>query len=250
MEPVFLKARDIPDFKTLKEYELCEAICKVIQKERLVGVQRIGMLWRIYIKSKEARVTLLANKIELRDLTINVFENNPFRANIGEGESEQNILKITVKDLPLSKTNKGLEDYLISQGLTLKSKIEYVKARDENNQLTDWLNGDRCVFVERFSDPLPRKTWIGDSSVRIFYKDQPANQQKRCTNCHKDGHYKKECTSDPCCIVCKDTSHRPGDKTCNGTAKQKHKHVTVFAGRQDILSNFHMCEVRIHGMVS
>ena len=36
---------------------------------------------------------------------------------------------------------------------------------------SDWLNGGRCIFVEKFSDPLPRTNWIGDSSVRILHKD-------------------------------------------------------------------------------
>ena len=58
---VFIRASEIPDFKTLKEYELCEAICKKITKESLLGVQRIGMLWHIYLKSKEARASVLAN---------------------------------------------------------------------------------------------------------------------------------------------------------------------------------------------
>ena len=67
VDPVFVKAREIPDFRTLKKYELCEAMCKQIKKENLLGVQRIGMLWRIYLKTKEARVNVLANKVEIRD---------------------------------------------------------------------------------------------------------------------------------------------------------------------------------------
>ena len=59
MAPVFIRAREIPNFKTLKEVELCEAICLIIQKSSLLGVQRIGMVWRLYLTNKEARVTLL-----------------------------------------------------------------------------------------------------------------------------------------------------------------------------------------------
>ena len=40
VEPAFLKARDVPDFKTLKEYELCEALSKGINRENLLGVQK------------------------------------------------------------------------------------------------------------------------------------------------------------------------------------------------------------------
>ena len=248
VDPVFVKAGEIPDFKTLKEYELCEAVCKRIKKDSLLGVQRIGMLWRIYLKTKEARVTVLANKVEIRDHCVNVFNNNPMRARLAEGETDQSVMKVTIKDLPLSKGNKGIEQYLITQGIKLRGKVEFAKARNENNELTDWLNGERIVFVDSFDDPLPRKTWIGDTSVRIFHRDQPSPSNKYCTNCHQDGHYRKQCTSEPCCIVCKGKNHGPGDKECSGTAKQQLKHVTAFAGKADPLSNFYPCEIKVFGM--
>ena len=247
VEPAFLKAKDVPEFKSLKEYELCEAISKVINKENLLGVQRIGMLWRIYLKSTESRVKLLANSVQLRNVSVSVFSNNPLRARLAEGETDQNIIKVTIKDFPLSKANSAIESYLIQQGIKLKTKIEYAKARNENNELTEWLNGDRIIFVEKFDEPLPRKTWISGSSVRIFHRDQPNNTKRVCSNCQQEGHFKQQCSNDPCCVVCKGKKHSPGDKECPGTAKNPHKSVTVFAGRQDVLSNFYLCDVNIFG---
>ena len=84
MGPVFIRASEIPDFKRLKEYGLCEAICKKITKESLLGVQRIGMLWCIYLKSNVARASVLANKVDIRDHCV-VCTNNPIRAKLSEG---------------------------------------------------------------------------------------------------------------------------------------------------------------------
>ena len=95
------------------------------------------------------------------------------------------MIKATIKDLPLSKGNNGIEQYLLHQGLKLRGNIEYCKARNESNELTDWLNGDRMVFVDQLEDPLPRKTYIGNTSVRIFHRNQPSNSCKYCTNCYK-----------------------------------------------------------------
>ena len=81
-----------------------------------------------------------------------MFTNNPLRAKLREGETDQSVMKITIKDMPLSKGNKGIEQYLITQGLKLRGKIEYAKARNENNELTDWLNGDRMIFVENLKN--------------------------------------------------------------------------------------------------
>ena len=73
VEPVFVKALEIPDYKSMKEFEMCQAVCKRLDSVKLLGVQRIGMLWRIYLKDRESRVTLLANKLEIRSQTVNVF---------------------------------------------------------------------------------------------------------------------------------------------------------------------------------
>ena len=127
--------------------------------------------------------------------------------------------------------------------------MEFAKARNENNELTDWLNGDRIVFVDKFEEPLPRKSWIVDTSVRIFHRDQPSMTHKHFRNCHQVGHFKRQCTNGPCCIVCKGKSHCLGDKSCLGTAKQQLKHVTTFAGKADPLSNFYPYEGKVFGML-
>ena len=127
--------------------------------------------------------------------------------------------------------------------------MEFAKARNENNELTDWLNGDRIVFFDKFEEPLSRKTWIGDTSIRIFHRDQSSMTHKHCTNCHQDGDFKRQCTSEPCCIVCNRNSHCSGDKAWPGTLKHKLKHVTTFAGKADPLSNFYPCEVKVLGML-
>ena len=133
----------------------CQVVSQKITKESLLGVQRIGMLWCIYLKCTEARVTVLANNVEIRDKCVSVFTNNSLRAKLREGETDQSVMKITIKDMPLSKGNKGIEQCLITQGLKLRGKIEYAKARNENNELTDWLNGDRMIFIDKFEEPLP-----------------------------------------------------------------------------------------------
>ena len=94
MAPVFIRAREIPNFKTLKEVELCE-ICLIIQKSSLLGVQQIGMVWRLYLTNNEARVTLLANNVIIRKQRVCVFTNNPVRARLAMGETDESVIKIT-----------------------------------------------------------------------------------------------------------------------------------------------------------
>ena len=132
--PVFIRAMEIPNFKTLKEVELCVAICDSIERSCLLGVQRIGMVWRVYTKNHESRITLLANGIVIREQRVGIFSNNPVRTKLAPGETDENIMKITIKDLPISKGNKGVEKYLMTQGIKLRSPVEYAKARNDQNE--------------------------------------------------------------------------------------------------------------------
>ena len=124
VEAAFVKDSDIPDFKSLKEFEMYQAVCTRFTKESLLRVQRLGMLWRLYLNDKESRVVLLANKITLRGQTVNVFFQQP-----KIDEIDENVVKTTLKDLPISKGNNGIEQYLISNGIKLRTKIQYAKAR-------------------------------------------------------------------------------------------------------------------------
>ena len=204
------------------------------------------MVWRVYTKNHETRITLLANGIVIRDQRVGVFSNNPVKAKLAPGETDDNVMKVTIKDLPISKGNKGVEKYLMTQGIKIRSPVEYAKARNEQNELTEWLNGDRVVFVDTFNDPLPRVTWIGDSKIRLFHRGQPKPVIK-CNRCFQEGHFRSQCSNEQVCLVCKMDGHKPGDPKCSGTAKQPHKTVTVFSGKENPLSNFFPCEVRVFG---
>ena len=146
------------------------ALCHSIERSCLLGVQRIGMVWRVYPKNHESRITLLANRFVIREQRVGVFSNNPVRSKLVPGETDENVMKITIKVLPISKGNKGVEKFLMTQGIKLRSPVKYAKARNNQNELTEWLNGDRTVFVDSFSDSF---AWIEDSKVRIFHRGQP-----------------------------------------------------------------------------
>ena len=71
----------------------------------------------------------------------------------------------------------------------------------------------------------------------------------KCTRCLQEGHSRSQCTNEQVCVVCKMESHSPGDPKCSGTAKQPHKTVTIFSGKENPLRNFFPCEVRVFGII-
>ena len=206
------------------------------------------MVWRIYVKDSESRIALLTSHVSIRGQTVQVYTNNPYRAGLTGGQSDDDVIKIIIKDVPLSKGNTGIIKYLDEKKIKLKKPVEYAKVRNNQNELTNYFNGDRIVFVEPFANPLPRKVLISGGSATIIHRGQKKWQKPLCNNCFQEGHFRNQCENDPCCVVCKAPGHKPGEPTCPGTAKQLHKNVVPFQGYEDPLSNYYPREFKVFGV--
>ena len=105
--PVFFKARDIIDFTTLGEYEVYESVGNTVGPGHVIACQRIGGLWRIYVKTTDDRIKLLSNKLTIRGQLVAIYNDNPFRS--GQSSPDEKTIKLTIKDIPLSKENASVE---------------------------------------------------------------------------------------------------------------------------------------------
>ena len=244
---VFVKAQDIINSYTVKDYTVCKAVAEKIGAPNLVGCQRIGKIWRVYPKTTESRVKLLTNKIDIGGQLVHVYGENPMRT--GAKDPQQSITKITVKDLPLSKGNTALQTYLEGNNVKLTRRIEYSKARDpETHELSEWLNGDRICFAESFSQPLPRTAMVGDTVVRIFHDGQVTQNNKLCTRCFSTEHYRGRCPNPPSCNRCRLPGHQPGDPACRASLQEPQHDIVTIQGKDNILSNFYPCHINIFGI--
>ena len=184
----------------------------------MLGVHHIGMLWRIYLSNQESRTTLLTQHITIGELSIEYFSNNPLRAGLKKGEHDQDIIRIVIKVLPLSKGNSSSEEFLGANNVTLRRPIQNGKLRDKNNILLNVYSGDRIIYDEKFATPLPRRAKIGDS-ISLIYHEEQSTESSLCTNYFQRGHLKKRCTNQTACMLCKASDHKAGDSGC--IAKQK-----------------------------
>ena len=73
---------------------ICTAVNSVVNVQAL-GAQKMRSLWAIGIRSNEARETLSQSGIMVNDMRIPLYINNPYTAQIVEGE------RVIIKDLPL-----------------------------------------------------------------------------------------------------------------------------------------------------
>ena len=243
---VFLKNEDLID-QRCSEFKMCSLVANCIGADQLIGCQRIGKLWRIYPRSSESRLKLLTQDLKVENQQVHVYGDNPFRAGIRDPNQE--VTRITVKDLPLSKGNTGLQKFMEGYGVKLTRAIEYCKARDPSTHiLSDWYNGDRLCYAENLAKPLPRSAKIGDLTVRIFHRGQEADEKKKlCTNCYSKDHFRKQCTNPPACVRCQKPGHMPGDPACIASTPAPQDFVTV-QGQQDTLSSFFPCKIKVFGI--
>ena len=242
---MFVKDNDLPSQNMVSEYELCSEVAAQIGSENLIGGQRIKGLWRIYTKSEVSRMKLITERLVFKNITVDVYSENPFRARLNS--PDEKVIKITVKDIPLSRGNSSLERYLEAQGVKLKSPIQYAQARDPiTKTLSDWLNGDRHMYAEELKSPLPRFVKIGTTDARIFHEGQPT-APKLCTKCFSKEHTRGQCKEQQACRRCRKPGHEPGDARCEASVSSPLQSTTAFSGKKDVLSNFFPCEIDIYG---
>ena len=82
-KPIFLKEADVCTYKVTKEQwltnvELYKCLGAEVPFDAILGIQRAGSLWRLYIEDITNRVRLLSKGVSLRGMNISLYEKNPY----------------------------------------------------------------------------------------------------------------------------------------------------------------------------
>ena len=94
----------------IRPYEVCNAVAQVIGSVSVDGAQQIRNLWRIYIKSNEARIKLLTEGLTIRQKFLQLYDKNPYTTR--NTEDGNPTVRITVADIPLSFDNESIAEHL------------------------------------------------------------------------------------------------------------------------------------------
>lgn len=230
IEPVFFKLKDIsPDINEDSEnaisgYEICKAIGKIIGDTNVDGVQQVRSLFRVYVKTKEARARLLLREaLPVMGKVVPLYDTNPFLA--GQNSPDDVREKIIIRDLPLSVSNEEILKLLNEKKVGYFGGIKYGKFRNRSNELTDFRNGDRFIYAKGPVVPvLPRHEIINGMKVRIFH----------------DGQFK------PHCAICKTPDHQLGDQNC--PVNNQGLEIIPFRSQNSVYSNFYKCDIELYGV--
>ena len=249
IKPVYLKDNDISiaNQKRITDFELMDCVNKCIG-DSLHCLQLDRNLWRIYVKDMDSRRKLLTEGVTIQSVSVSVYDTNPYSS--GAKDAKQQTLKLRICGLPLSVDDSAIHELLHKLDVKLTSKIMFEKIRHPvTNKMTSVLNGNRFMYIEPLGDgqSLPRVNTCAGLRCLLFHFGQPKNDRKLlCTQCWKTDHTRSRCTNDPCCKVCKEPGHKPGDKQCKYYEEQKG--ITPFSGPSDILSNFYPCSIELFGV--
>ena len=101
VEPIFFMNGDVDqNDKYLTVCEICYAVRDVVGRESYIdGAQRIGGLWRVYMKDPIARAQVLVTGISLRDMQVNMYDKNPY---LHPGKEDVEPTRLYVRNIPLS----------------------------------------------------------------------------------------------------------------------------------------------------
>ena len=190
-EPLFFKHNELvdavkSDTLDIKPYDVCVSAAKITGHNSIDGAQHVRGLWRIYFKTRAARLELLVRKkLNISSFWVNLYDKNPFVTKQQKPLDRRE--KITIKDIPISIAGQEIEDYLKSKTVKLTSDIRYANERDHNRQLTSFKNGDRYVYAIAPIVPiLDREAIICGKKCRVFHDGQFT---KMCKCCNDPGHF-------------------------------------------------------------
>ena len=245
LKPVYLRNRDLDNDqkKYVTDYELLESVTKCITDTKCI--QKDRDLWRIYVGSNESRNKLLNEG----NTTAQGFETNPFSA--GTSSPTEEVLKITVKGVPLSVGDNEIIKMLDKFKIERTSPLKYEKIRHPvTRKMTGIMNGNRFLYAKPLSEGrfLPRTSSCAGLKCQIFHYGQPSYKRKPvCTNCWREDHFRLQCSNAKRCKVCLSEDNVPGSELCSGYIKE-HTNVVSFNGNDNALSNFFPCEFEAFGI--
>ncbi|KAL8558306.1 hypothetical protein ACOMHN_059553 [Nucella lapillus] len=215
--PVFVLNNQLPAFdqKQFTTLEICSAEEKTSGFETEDGTQRIGGLWRIYLRNKEARQKVILQGFAIRGVRVEVKDRNPFLVSSPDGEEKEiPATKLTINNIALSFSDEEILKTIKNLNVSVRSKLILEMDRDSMGKLTRWKTGRRFLYIDIPAKPLPRLVEMGPFRATLYDKKQKTAQRQNeaeCGKCLQKGHRTAECVNPVKCRQCFRDGHKAGD---------------------------------------
>ena len=177
-EPVFIRDVDI-NVRGNIILQLCDRINSKWPGEA-IGAQNVHQVWRIYVKTPRTRAGLIVNGLNVNGVNVSVHDEIPVNGNNKLSE------RVVIKDLPATlPSDRILSFFRGLHHIRLKSKVIYARERIGGEAMSQYINGDRIIYIATNpTPPLPKETVIEGHPCRIWHK----SQKNYCKRCDTHGH--------------------------------------------------------------
>lgn len=215
-KPVFVMHNNIPGENRVELEEMYKSLSKSVHTKDIHGIQKIGGLWRLYVVERENRIKLITEGLQIRDTSVRVYDKNPYLPHENE-----NATRVLIKDIPLSVHESVIMDEFEKRNYKVNGPIMYPKLRVDG-KLTQCLTGDRVVYIDAPTQPLPRFMQFQNFRARVFHHGQPDPESNvTCSRCLQAGHHRSKCSNQVVCRLCKKVGHM--QSMCPTTAGKEEK---------------------------
>ena len=219
-EPLYVKHSEL-FVKRGTNIQLC--LCQLCDQHvpgQVIGTQFYNGVWSIWLRSVEARLSLIknVNNLHVNNRDVPLYNTYPVAKNVPNE-------KILFRDIPIGVSDDDIMGFLHSQpGIIVKTGVIPARLRDHENKLTTFLSGDRFVYVRgNFSPALHPTAIMGGSKCRVLHKSQY-----------------------DACLRCRNLDHKT-QETHKCDAYSDDLDVITIKSPLSPLSNYFMCSVRVFG---
>ena len=179
---LFVKLDDIVDNPTdYKQFpnglDLIYAIEDVCGRGKIEGAQRIGKLFRIYVKCEKAKDQLTIEGFTFKGRHVSFHTRNPFTIN-----EEPDTVKIIIGGVPLSVANSEFEKALIDLNVDIISDLKFENYRDRDGKWTAYKTGRRFVYCKKPKLNLKPFIKIGLWNGSLYYREQVRPKPRTINN--------------------------------------------------------------------
>ena len=212
-KPLFLKEKDLP-YEVLV-HELCTRCELVGGKDSVEGAQVIKGLWRIFVKTEDARARLLMDGISMKGHAVTLSDTDPYKQLDSNGR-EVVTTRLLISDLPMYMPDYEVEEILDKLGVDQRSKVMYDRAWDQQGRISRFKTGKRFAYIVVPEHPLPKSIEFGVFTPKLSYLEQAQYKPRQCFKCLEQGHLARDCPNQVRCHTCNGSGHKSGDSEWSG----------------------------------
>ena len=153
--------------------EICKAMAMVTGENSVECVQKVNGKWRLTVKSKTERASILLNGLSIRGHSVQVLGQSP---NMINGEES---VRLMIANVPYEVSDEDIRKALETLQIKIGAEIHWEYFQDEQKKWLKAKTGRRFVFMQPPDKPLPNYVSVtGRHRAYLSYKDQKAKDKE------------------------------------------------------------------------